>query len=162
MNLSFRTVTFYFFPLVEKDSTGSIVHFGGLFGEVSNYLSKRLNFTMEFSEKSVQVAKMGQPTKNFVAAGSPMHVHVALFSLCLILNPVNKSCRTYTYTFPVQPSDGNWGNPHPNGSFDGMLGLLQRGLADFAPSAVSLTFERKKVFSFIDPFFYTHRKFYIK
>ncbi|XP_066981434.1 uncharacterized protein [Macrobrachium rosenbergii] len=53
----------------------------------------------------------------------------------------------------VDPPDGAYGNPLPNGSVTGMIGMVARREADFAICAISLSALRKTVVDFPYPYF---------
>ncbi|OXA52069.1 Glutamate receptor ionotropic, delta-1 [Folsomia candida] len=50
------------------------------------------------------------------------------------------------------PYDGNWGTRLPNGSWDGMVGLVQSKNADMGVAGFSVTLERFKVVAFTESF----------
>ena len=62
----------------------------------------------------------------------------------------------------MRPDDQYWGFPDDNGSYNGMLGQLQRGEADYSPAAFTVTFERQLLFDFLTPIFNTEAYLYIK
>ncbi|XP_068200308.1 uncharacterized protein [Palaemon carinicauda] len=66
--------------------------------------------------------------------------------------------RTLSYAFNftiriVDPPDGAYGNPLPNGTVTGMIGLVARREADFAICAISLSALRKTVVDFPYPYY---------
>ena len=51
-------------------------------------------------------------------------------------------CQNRYFLFRVKlvvPSDGHYGGPQPNGSWTGMLGLIERKEVDFAINAIGIT-----------------------
>ncbi len=56
-------------------------------------------------------------------------------------------CRT-SY---VKSIDGNWGSLQPNGSFDGMIGMIERKEVDCAVSGFGLMKERSRVADYLNP-----------
>ncbi len=61
-------------------------------------------------------------------------------------------------TFPVCSSryvrsiDGNWGSLNPDGTFNGMIGMLERGEVDCTVSAFELLQSRAKAADYLDPY----------
>ncbi|XP_042206175.1 probable glutamate receptor, partial [Homarus americanus] len=53
----------------------------------------------------------------------------------------------------VQPSDHIWGGPQPDGSWTGLLGMLQRKDVEFAVGPFGVTPQRETVCDFSHPFF---------
>ncbi|KAG7170296.1 Sulfoquinovosidase-like [Homarus americanus] len=53
----------------------------------------------------------------------------------------------------VLPSDGNWGSPMPNGTFNGMVGMVQRQVVDFAIASFTITYIRDTVIDFTHAFY---------
>ncbi|XP_066954072.1 probable glutamate receptor isoform X2 [Macrobrachium rosenbergii] len=57
--------------------------------------------------------------------------------------------RTLNFTYRVtRPADGLWGNPLPNGTVSGMIGMVARREADLAVCFISVTRERSTVVDF--------------
>ncbi|KAI0225574.1 Glutamate receptor 1 [Lamellibrachia satsuma] len=54
----------------------------------------------------------------------------------------------------VEPPDQMWGGPSENGSWNGMIGMVLRGEADFALAKFTITSIRKEVVDFAFPFWY--------
>ena len=48
----------------------------------------------------------------------------------------------FTYTI-VQPPDKAWGSPYGNGSWNGMVGMLQREEADIGKSKIDKSLSKK-------------------
>ncbi|XP_068246676.1 glutamate receptor ionotropic, delta-2-like [Palaemon carinicauda] len=65
------------------------------------------------------------------------------------LELVNTLGRTLNFTYRVmRPADGQWGNPLPNGTITGMIGMVARREADFAVCFISVTRDRVAVVDF--------------
>ena len=61
----------------------------------------------------------------------------------------------FGWTFDlVEPPDRVWGRPSPNGSFNGLLGMVQRTEADMAIGSLLITHSRKKAVEFSHPYYY--------
>ncbi|XP_071524871.1 glutamate receptor U1-like [Panulirus ornatus] len=58
----------------------------------------------------------------------------------------------FTYTL-VLPYDGNWGSPMKNGTFNGMVGMVQRQTVDFAIAGFTITYIRDTVIDFTHAFY---------
>ncbi|XP_076056372.1 glutamate receptor 2-like [Oratosquilla oratoria] len=68
-------------------------------------------------------------------------------------NPSRSRVCSVNYEY-VKPDDGLWGSPFPNGSWYGMLGMLQRNEADIAQvGPFGVTLERAQVVDFSYPIF---------
>ncbi len=52
----------------------------------------------------------------------------------------------------VKSIDGSWGSLNPDGTFNGMIGMLERGEVDCAVSAFGLLKSRAKAADFLDPY----------
>ncbi|GFU98779.1 lig_chan-Glu_bd domain-containing protein [Trichonephila clavipes] len=48
----------------------------------------------------------------------------------------------------ILPSGGGWGSQYENGTWDGIIGLIQSGKADFGMPALGMTEERSKVLDY--------------
>ncbi|XP_018019514.2 glutamate receptor ionotropic, kainate 4 [Hyalella azteca] len=60
----------------------------------------------------------------------------------------------YNFTFTLElPYDGNWGNQMPNGTFNGMIGMVEREWADMAMTGCTITEDRDAVVDFTHPFY---------
>ena len=57
----------------------------------------------------------------------------------------------FTYTLN-KPPDNNWGSLHLNGSWNGMIKMLQKKDIDFAPASFTVYYERSQVISFANAF----------
>ncbi|XP_076061232.1 putative glutamate receptor [Oratosquilla oratoria] len=55
----------------------------------------------------------------------------------------------------VKSSDGLWGSPTPNGSWFGLMGILQRKEADIALGPFALSYQRAQVAEFTVPLIQT-------
>ncbi|XP_068626070.1 ionotropic receptor 25a [Battus philenor] len=53
----------------------------------------------------------------------------------------------------VTPKTGGFGQKHPNGSWDGLVGDLMRGETDIAVAALVMTAEREEVIDFVPPYY---------
>nr|XP_045584152.1 glutamate receptor ionotropic, kainate glr-3-like isoform X1 [Procambarus clarkii] len=58
----------------------------------------------------------------------------------------------FTYTM-VESPDGSWGSRMPNGTFDGVIGMVQRQSVDFAVSGFTVNYLRSIVIDFSHPFY---------
>ncbi|XP_047738196.1 glutamate receptor U1 [Hyalella azteca] len=58
----------------------------------------------------------------------------------------------FNYTLEL-PYDGNWGNAMPNGTFNGMVGMVVREWADMAMGSFTITEAREAVIDFTHPFY---------
>lgn len=58
--------------------------------------------------------------------------------------------------------DRLYGLPDENNSFNGMLGLLQRGEADYSPAAYTMTDVRMEHFDFVDVILNSDTKMFIR
>ncbi|XP_068214364.1 glutamate receptor-like [Palaemon carinicauda] len=56
----------------------------------------------------------------------------------------------FTYSL-VQPPDGSWGFLFPNGTWNGMVGMILRKEVDFALGPFGITYLRSKVIDYTDP-----------
>lgn len=64
------------------------------------------------------------------------------------------------FSFTIRnPSDGKVGTPSMNGSWDGLIGMLQRRECDMAIEALAITQERMDVLSYTYPFYITDTTF---
>ncbi|XP_064120655.1 glutamate receptor ionotropic, delta-1-like [Macrobrachium nipponense] len=57
----------------------------------------------------------------------------------------------FTYKI-VRPADGMWGNPLPNGTVTGIIGMVARHEASFAICAVAVSYTRETVVDFAYPY----------
>ncbi|ELU16508.1 hypothetical protein CAPTEDRAFT_185470 [Capitella teleta] len=65
---------------------------------------------------------------------------------------INVLAEKLNFTYSVVPSvDGLWGGQDPNGTWDGMIGMLMRQEVDIAASGISMTLPRLKVVDFTYP-----------
>ncbi|MPC54253.1 putative glutamate receptor [Portunus trituberculatus] len=62
------------------------------------------------------------------------------------------SVLSFDYEF-VRPVNMAWGRPYPNGSWDGMLGQLQRREVEFAVGPFGVTYQRESICDFTDPMY---------
>ncbi|XP_076458166.1 glutamate receptor ionotropic, kainate 5-like [Babylonia areolata] len=70
---------------------------------------------------------------------------------CMVL--LEEMARVLNFTYElVEPSDGQYGSPEENGTWNGMVGMLVRGEIDMAVGPFSITPERKRVIDFSVPF----------
>ncbi|GIY30651.1 hypothetical protein CDAR_541251 [Caerostris darwini] len=67
----------------------------------------------------------------------------------------------FTYTL-MTPPDKQWGSKTDNGSWTGMIGLVNRGQADLALGLTGITQERQEVVDFTESYFVNERTFAIK
>ncbi|TRY61521.1 hypothetical protein TCAL_02109 [Tigriopus californicus] len=58
----------------------------------------------------------------------------------------------FTFEY-VHPNDCEWGGMDDNGSWNGIVGMLQDGICQLAAAPLSITTERAKVIDFGNPFF---------
>ncbi|XP_042219799.1 glutamate receptor ionotropic, delta-1-like [Homarus americanus] len=67
---------------------------------------------------------------------------------------LNVMAKRFNFTYRlVLPSDGNWGSPMPNGTFNGMVGMVQRQVVDFAIASFTITYIRDTVIDFTHAFY---------
>ncbi|XP_068246312.1 glutamate receptor U1-like [Palaemon carinicauda] len=67
---------------------------------------------------------------------------------------LNSMAQKFNFTYSLLPPyDGNWGGLMPNGSFNGMVGMVQRKVVDLALASITITFIRERVIDFTHPFF---------
>ncbi|XP_066953691.1 glutamate receptor U1-like [Macrobrachium rosenbergii] len=67
---------------------------------------------------------------------------------------LNSMAQKFNFTYSlVPPYDGNWGGLMPNGSFNGLVGMVQRKVVDFALASITMTYIRERVIDFTHPFF---------
>lgn len=62
----------------------------------------------------------------------------------------------------VMPLDSYWGSITSNGTYNGMLGQLQRGGADYSPAGYTVTYSRSFAFEFHAAIFQTRAYLYVK
>ncbi|XP_066986684.1 glutamate receptor ionotropic, delta-2-like [Macrobrachium rosenbergii] len=74
--------------------------------------------------------------------------HRIVLKDCLDRNIMRVISRYYNFSFDLyEPADGQWGYQLDNGSFTGVLGVVQRYEADFSMD-ISITAEREEVIDF--------------
>ena len=67
----------------------------------------------------------------------------------------------FTYTLEP-PTDNNWGGRQPDGSWNGMMNLVQKELVDFAPTSLIQTVERELATDWTIPLVFSHLSIFIK
>ena len=66
------------------------------------------------------------------------------------------------FTFTIEPPpDNNWGGLQPDGSWNGMMNLVQKELVDFAPTSLIQTVERQLATDWTLPLVFSHLSFFI-
>ncbi len=76
-----------------------------------------------------------------------------LNTLALLMN--------FSYTL-IPPPDNAWGGLQPDGSWNGMMNLVQKGLVDFAPTSLIQTAERQVACDWTIPLVFTYQSVFIK
>ncbi|ELU16524.1 hypothetical protein CAPTEDRAFT_185486 [Capitella teleta] len=102
----------------------------------------------------INIAFVAQQWSPFVMRkdGSDSYSGLSIDALHLLAKAMN-----FSYRF-IEPPDGGWGIQHPNGSWTGLAGLLQRKEADIVAAAFSTTYSRSKVMDFTSlQYFREHR-----
>ena len=67
------------------------------------------------------------------------------------------------FTFTLEPPpDNNWGGLQPDGSWNGMMNLVQNELVDFAPTSLIQTVERQLATDWTLPLVFSHLSIFIK
>lgn len=67
----------------------------------------------------------------------------------------------FTYSFQA-PADNAWGGKQPDGSWNGMIHMVQSELVDFAPTSLIQTKERSVVTSWTVPLLFSYQSIFIK
>ena len=67
----------------------------------------------------------------------------------------------FTYTLEP-PADNNWGGRQPDGSWNGIMNLVQKELVDFAPTPLIHTVERGLATDWTIPLVFSHLSVFIK
>ncbi|XP_042857756.1 probable glutamate receptor [Penaeus japonicus] len=72
-----------------------------------------------------------------------------------MINLLNLVSRSINFTYKlVRPSDGSWGARQPDGSWSGMVGVVQRKEADLGLGPFALTHSRSQVIEYSHTFFF--------
>ncbi|ROT69475.1 olfactory ionotropic receptor IR4 [Penaeus vannamei] len=72
-----------------------------------------------------------------------------------MINLLDMMSRSINFTYRlVRPSDGSWGAPLPNGSWSGMVGVVQREAADMGLGPFAVTRSRSLVVAFSQTLFF--------
>ena len=67
----------------------------------------------------------------------------------------------FTYTL-IKPPDGQWGAIQADGTWSGMVTLLQNEIIDIAPTDFTVTQERSAVMTFANPITQIYHALFIK
>ena len=67
----------------------------------------------------------------------------------------------FTYTLTKAP-DGKWGNIQPDGSWNGMVGMLAKQDIDIVTAVLSVSLERSTVMTFATPLTQVYYSLFIK
>ncbi|XP_076352647.1 glutamate receptor ionotropic, kainate 2-like [Tachypleus tridentatus] len=82
--------------------------------------------------------------KETLKAGYGIEVHL-----------LNTLARKMNFRYVIRtPLDGEWGRKLPNGTWTGLVGMVQRKEADIAIAKISITEERKEAVDFTIPYIY--------
>ncbi|XP_069181977.1 glutamate receptor ionotropic, delta-1 [Procambarus clarkii] len=101
-------------------------------------------------DKMLTVVTIHRPPFVFLEVNSTGHIlHRAGFAFDMLEELQRKLGFRYRL---VLPCDGNWGNKLPNGSWDGMVGMVIRKEADLGVAPFTITLERAQVIEFTFPY----------
>ncbi|XP_069125666.1 glutamate receptor ionotropic, kainate 2-like [Argopecten irradians] len=107
-----------------------------------------LNTFMDFGNRTLLIAT--QEAKPFTIR-SEVNGTVTFTGFCLDILDELAMRFNFRYTL-IEPPDGLWGGPNPDGSWNGMVGMVKRGEIAFAIGPFTITSLREQVIDFTKPF----------